>query len=109
MYIKRNTQGDIVAVSREVTAECSEVIADDATELVSFLYDLQPQHKKNLAESDLEMVRVLEDLVGLLIERSVIRFTDLPSAAQTKLLSRREMRNQTQGMNLLSDEDDITL
>jgi hypothetical protein len=109
MYIKRDEQRGIIAVSRVATDECVEAIDSNAEELQDFLREIQPQHKKDLANSDLEMVRVLEDLVGLLIERSVIRFTDLPSAAQTKLLSRHELRSQHQGMNLLDDDDDLTL
>lgn len=106
MFVKRNADGEIVGVSR-VTSADSEFLADDAEEVKKFLRDLQTSPQKSLAQSDLEMVRVLEDLVGLLIERSVIRFTDLPAAAQNKLLSRQEMRHQHQGMNLLDDEDDL--
>ncbi len=109
MYIKRNSQRDIVAVSLTAEPGFDETLADDAPEVQAFLTRFQPQPPKGLAESDLEMVRVLEDLVSLLIERNVIRFTDLPTAAQTKLLSRRELRGQHQGINLLSDEDNISL
>lgn len=109
MYIKRNQQGEVIAISHLASAEFVEQMAEDAAEVQKFVRDIQPPRKKNLAESDLEMVRVLEDLVGLLIDRSVIRFTDLPDAAQAKLLSRRELRSEQQGMNLLDDEDDLTI
>lgn len=45
-----------------------------------------------LAESDITLVRVLEDLIDVLITRGLIQFTDLPPAAQTKLLERRQSR-----------------
>jgi hypothetical protein len=106
MYVKRNQDGKILSVSRVEDAGF-EFLADDAAEVKEFLRDLQTPPQKSLAQSDLEMVRVLEDLVGLLIERSVIRFTDLPIAAQKKLLSRQELRNQHQGMNLLDDGEDF--
>jgi hypothetical protein len=109
MYIKRNENHEITAISRMDTDGFSEYLDDDASELQKFLRDIQPQRQKNLAESDLEMARVVEDLVGLLIDRSVIRFTDLPAAAQSKLLSRRELRTQHLGMNLLDDEDDLKI
>jgi hypothetical protein len=35
---------------------------------------------------------VLEDVIDVLITRGVIQFTDLPEAAQSKLLERRETR-----------------
>jgi hypothetical protein len=53
----------------------------------------------------LSFVRVLEDVIDLLVERGVIRFTDLPLAAQTKLLQRRDSRMQRQGLQLLGGED----
>ena len=46
----------------------------------------------SLTQSDLALVRVLEDLIDTLIEKGLIQFTDLPPAAQAKLLSRRETR-----------------
>jgi hypothetical protein len=45
-----------------------------------------------LSESDAAIARVLEDLVDVLITRGVIQFTDLPEAAQNKLLNRRQTR-----------------
>ena len=40
------------------------------------------------------MVRVLEDLINLLIDNGVIRITDLPEAAQQKLLERGALRSK---------------
>lgn len=109
MYVKRDHSGHIQTISRESSDEISEFLADDSEELQLFFSRPADSRRKTLAETDLEMARVLEDLVGLLIERNLIRFTDLPAAAQTKLLSRRELRRETQGMDLLDDADDFSL
>lgn len=45
-----------------------------------------------LSQSDAGLARVMEDLIDILINRGVIQFTDFPSAAQTKLLERRQTR-----------------
>lgn len=50
------------------------------------------QHVQALSQSDTAIARVLEDLVDVLITRGVIQFTDLPVAAQDKLMSRRQSR-----------------
>ena len=50
------------------------------------------QAEEFLTQSDTAIARVLEDLIDVLITRGVIQFTDLPDAAQNKLLSRRETR-----------------
>lgn len=52
----------------------------------------QPDKVNALSQSDTSLVRVLEDLIDVLITRGVIQFTDLPEAAQAKLLERRETR-----------------
>ncbi|WP_342618638.1 hypothetical protein [Rhodoferax sp. GW822-FHT02A01] len=50
------------------------------------------QAEELLSQSDTAIARVLEDLIDVLITRGVIQFTDLPEAAQDKLLSRRQTR-----------------
>ena len=60
-----------------------------------------------LSQSDTDIARVLEDLVDVLIQRGVIQFTDLPQAAQDKLMSRQQTRARLQNsLQLLPDEGD---
>ena len=68
------------------------------------------QHKHAaLSESDVGLARVLEDVIDVLITRGVIQFTDLPEAAQAKLLERRETRaNLSNRLQLLPMDDDNT-
>ncbi len=70
----------------------------------------QPDKASALSQSDTSLVRVLEDLIDVLINRGVIQFTDLPEAAQTKLLERRETRaSLTKRLQLLPTDpnDDL--
>ena len=60
----------------------------------------------SLQESDMWLVRVLEDLIDLLIDRDVIRFTDLPLPAQEKLMERRSLRQTLGALNLLGETDE---
>ena len=63
-----------------------------------------------LSESDIGLARVLEDLIDVLITRGHIQFTDLPQAAQAKLLERRQTRaNLTHRLDLLPGESDSDL
>lgn len=109
MYIKRDKEGAITAVSQELTAEIKEPIDNDSQELHVYLQSLKPAQITSLEQTDQAMARVLEDVINLLVDQGTIRFTDLPEAAQTKLLSRRELRGQRQGMNLLDDGDDLKI
>jgi hypothetical protein len=63
----------------------------------------------SLSQSDLALVRVLEDLIDTLIERGVMQFTDLPEAAQSKLLGRRESRAALRNALRLLPSDDSEL
>jgi hypothetical protein len=40
------------------------------------------------------MIRVIDDLVNILLEKSIISINDLPQAVQIKLLTRKSLRTQ---------------
>lgn len=64
-----------------------------------------PKDTHLLSSSDAGLARVTEDLIELLIARGVIRFTDLPLAAQNKLLERKETRARlSNSLDLLGDD-----
>lgn len=70
----------------------------------------QPEKANALSQTDTSLVRVLEDLIDVLITRGVIQFTDLPEAAQAKLLERRETRaSLTNRLQLLPMDGDNDL
>ncbi len=101
-YVRRNACGEIVAVSVE-PVEGFEATAADAADLAEFGQRVGVAQSR-LAESDREVVRVLDDLVNVLIEKNLIRFTDLPPAAQRKLFERRELRENGTHLGLLGED-----
>lgn len=117
-YIKRDDKGDIAAVYRHPIEDGLEEIAGDNPELREFLkltgWDaeadtgLDVEASKEFLESDLGLARVLEDLIDLLIGNKAMQFTDLPPAAQKKLLARRGLRKEFAYVEDLfaSDEDE---
>lgn len=63
---------------------------------------------RQLDASDMEMARITEDLIDLLIGRNIINFTDFPTMAQRKLINRRALRSNMSALtNLVSDEENI--
>lgn len=63
---------------------------------------------QQLDASDMEMARITEDLIDLLIGRNIINFTDFPNMAQRKLINRRALRSNMSALtNLVSDEENI--
>ena len=58
-----------------------------------------------LEASDQDLVRVLEDVVELLIQKGVILFTELPESAQQKILHRQQLRSDlSHSLDLLGDD-----
>lgn len=109
MFVKRNQSGEVVSISKVANEEFAESLADDALEIVKFLQSEKSAEQLALEQTDQAMARVLEDVVSLLVEQGVIRFTDLPAVAQDKLLARRELRGKRQGIQLLDDGDNLHL
>lgn len=102
-YVARNGAGQVVAVSLVRDGTHPEAMPEDAPELAAFAGGLA--EAAPLAGSDLRLVRVLEDLIDLLIDKEVIRFTDLPGPAQDKLMERRSLRHTLRGLKLLDDSE----
>jgi hypothetical protein len=91
-YVTRDSQGLIDAVFRD-TVTGAEALPADHPEVLAFLgHDEEHQHR--FASMDANLVRVLEDLVDVLIDRNVIRITDLPLEAQQKLFERKHFRDR---------------
>lgn len=84
-----------------------EVDANDP-ELARFLSDhglaTPDSARQVLEESDRKMIRLVDDLIALLIEKDLIKFTDLPAAAGEKYLHRQVARKRLQ---IVVGEDDI--
>ncbi|MFG6179182.1 tryptophan synthase subunit beta like protein [Halomonas sp. THAF12] len=106
MYVKRDAQGEIQQVRREPDAQCSEYLAADSLELQAFMIEGDPADDVvHFQASDLAFVRVLEDVIELLMDKGLIRFTELPEAAQRKVMERQSLRHQLNGLNLVSDQE----
>ena len=106
-YILRNAQGKIIAASAsENLGEGWEFIEGNAKDYIDFL-EHSLAEKSQFRESDIQLARVLEDLISILIERNLIQFTDFPAAAQKRLIDRQTLRKKTQLSSILDEGSDI--
>jgi hypothetical protein len=109
-FVIRDQSGKISGVSDHAEVGVSEEVQGDDPEVRQFLIDQGMSSpdaiRQRLAESDLQMVRLVDDLIDLLMEKGVIKFTDLPQAAAEKYLHRQVARRRLQS-NLIVQEDDI--
>lgn len=105
-YILRNAQGNIIAASAtdKLSADW-QFIEENAREYLDYLEGSLAKSSV-FRESDIQLARVLEDLISMLIERNLIRFTDFPAAAQKRLIDRQTMRKKTQLSSILDDDSE---
>lgn len=92
-YVQRDSSGRIIALFNQAQPGAGESLAPDAPEVVDFLVGKEGSSQGRLLASDLAMARVTEDIIDLMMEKNILLFTDLPEAAQRKLLERRTLRS----------------
>ncbi len=81
LYVQRDENGKITGLSLEPGehAEAASINDPDVTEFLS--------------DSDVDMARVVEDLIEVLVQKNIISESDLPESAQLKLLYRKNTRS----------------
>ena len=108
LYVERDAEGRLLRVEQK-PFKGSERIAVESEELQNWLKMREEVKTRlnGLHSSDLELVRVLEDVVIVLVDRGVIQYTDLPSAAREKLDQRAVARADLEGLStMLRDPHD---
>lgn len=117
-FIRRDPEGQIIAVFKERQPRSAEVAANDPELRDFILSEAGQSHDRGtrnqpadppdvMAQSDREMSRVVEDLVDLMIAKRLISFGELPKPAQKKLLRRRELRGHVEWLNSIVADDKI--
>lgn len=104
-YVTRDATGRIVALAETAPAEGAEELPSTHPDVLDFVFvDVDDSSRRFLA-SDLALIRVVEDLVEVLVRKHAITMTDLPAAAQDKLMDRRSLRAYLSGMSGLIEGD----
>lgn len=117
-YIQRNNRDKILALYATPNYPGHEFLPADDPQVVSFL---NVEHSPisgdandrvglidELTRSDMESIRIIDDLVELLVKNNSIRLTDLPEAARAKLLERKRTRAGLAVLpDLLDDEEPL--
>ncbi len=126
-YLQRSPAGDVIALFLAAPEPAAEWLAVDHPDVVTFLNysdargqsdvqsdvrsDAQSDAQYNvLATLDRAMIRVLEDLVDVLVDKQIISLSDLPEQARTKVIARKEFRSTlpgTQNTRRPTSMDDI--
>ena len=111
-YVARDDQGQITDVQERETEMAYEQVSLDDPELLSFLNAGlgESEIRAQLEQSDLEFIRVIEDVITVLIDKRVFMLTDLPLAAQEKLSKRYGLRSKLTDLGgIVGEHEDIML
>ena len=109
-FVKRDQAGKIIAIFNTPQAGAEEELPPSHSDVVAFLIEGERDEEARhfLSRTDVEMVRIVEDLVDLLIRKNIILLTDLPRVAQSKLISRKRLRAKVSSeASPLVDQDSI--
>jgi hypothetical protein len=107
-YVIRDAAGRISGIFEQAEVGVGEELAANDPEIARFLIEqglsTPDSARQVLQSSDLKMIRLVDDLIDLMIEKDVIKFTDLPPAAGEKYLQRQVARKRLQ---IIVGEHDI--
>jgi len=106
-HVQRDADGLVVRVEAEAFADSTETLPADHADLKDWAASQKlASNLQRLKQSDPEMIRVLDDLIQVLIDKGAIRVTDLPVAAQAKLMDRSQAREELGGLSRLVGDDE---
>ena len=111
-FAQRNQHGHITALFNKPNDQAKEEISASHEDVLSFLAAGQFDDKETkayLSQTDYDMIRVVEDVIDLMINKNLIVLTDLPLAAQQKLITRKRLRAKFLLEDTLLIEDDNIL
>jgi hypothetical protein len=102
-YAERNRDGALVALYATQNDRAKEFLTGNHPEIAAFLADsTNGQAHARMQASDMEMARVVEDLIFVLIEKNVIKLDALPAVTRHKITQRAQIREAIS--NALSDQ-----
>ena len=105
VYIKRDHNKKIIAIFSENEEKGLEKISNDDDELKIFLLKCALDKDYEFIKSDLELIRVIEDIIHILMEKDIIHITDFPDPVIEKLASREAIRGHFNDLSNLFDDE----
>ena len=105
LYVERDVEGRIIAMHSTPQSNATEAKTVVDEEILDFLNKTvsADSRKLLLSLSDMGIIRLLEDLIDLLIQKHVICFTELPEQAQERIRERKRLRESMTSQDLTVD------
>ncbi len=104
LYAEKDANGVIVAIRKMTESEAQGNKPVSTADLADFLSGSETMLQSLLAQLDIGVIRVLDDLIDLLVRKNIIVLTDLPEEARKKLFERKSVRYKMQEQHFLADD-----
>lgn len=114
-YVSRNKDNQIIAVYKEQQQNATEEMSSTNPEIIHFLFSEDDESNfdkkmllmelSELRLSDLGLIRVVEDLIYVLLDKNIINLADLPEPAVRRLKSRQAMRLRLESIRRVLEEN----
>lgn len=107
IYIQRNAANEIDNIYFAPAPNLEEISLHDPKikEFIETAPNSDEIIQKVLTQLDLDMVRVIEDVVDILIDKNIMLFTDLPDPVQNKILFKKSIRNLSNNQSIIEEEE----
>ena len=108
----RDGNGHVLAIYREMATGAEEYLPPSHPAVQAFLQHnagapaAATTERPSMLQSDLDMIRVYEDLTDILLSKNIVMLTDFPPAAQDKLMRRKRLRSSLSPITELLDGTD---
>lgn len=109
LYIKRNQNDEILEIEFTQKEGFEEISLHDPN-LARYIENSENSDEiihKVLGRLDLDMVRIIEDVIDILIDKNIMLFTDLPDPVQNKILFKKAIRNISKNKTTILAEEEI--
>ena len=110
IYIQKDANNNIIDLDFSYK-EGFEKISIFDKEVKQFINDSNNTEiiKLSILKLDLDMVRITEDLIDVMIKKEQLLFTDLPEAVQNKILFKNMLRENLSSTEYLYQEEELRL
>ncbi|MBN2646842.1 MAG: hypothetical protein JXR44_03545 [Thiotrichales bacterium] len=109
LYVKEDTNNQIVEIEFQPLPGFEEISLTDprVSEFIAKSEHSQPLIQALLERLDLKMIRSIEDIVQILIDKNLMIITDLPEPVQNVLLFKKKLRHLNHNNSPVFEEDDM--
>jgi hypothetical protein len=106
LYPERDVNGGIIAIRKTKETDMPEKEELTVSDLTEFLSGPGGSERfiNLLTLTDSGMIRIIEDLIDVLVEKNIIMLTDLPEDARRKLFERSLVREKMHEQSLIVDD-----